>query len=215
MSDLHNQRPTEPWNSMSSSDGLGEEALSAYTLELLWCMKEDIIALLLEAPADQQDAKTPDHQVINDVCSEFDMVRTSKYDYHSPQALSLTRCLQTHRWATRIDAVDEVRRLSFAQERECMLDRRNKGGKSLLMKCSGTVLENVPCVFHAKLRRSSKDSMWYLCKGCNLKHTCCVQVKTRNGPLRNGSWKVPCFSIRFQLRFLEKFLEGLFWSKLF
>ena len=72
-----------------------------------------------------------------------------------------------------------------------MLDRRNKGGKSLLMKCPGTVLKNVPCAFHVELRRSSKDSMWHLCKGYNLRHTCCVRVKRRT--LRSdGAGKLPC-----------------------
>ena len=77
---------------MSSSNALGEKAHTAHTSELLWYRKEDISALLLEAPADLNDAKTEasgqpdptsehglsDQLDIHDVCSEFDMVRASK-----------------------------------------------------------------------------------------------------------------------------------------
>lgn len=176
---------------MSASDELSEEALSEHIFGFLWCIKEDINALLLDAPlSNLRDTKTgafgkedttsenelSEKEKNFDVCSEFDMVHRNMACIYT----KLNGLFQTHRWSTRTAAVDEVRKLSYAQERDCMLDRRNKGGKSLLMRCAGTVLENIPCAFHLKLRRSSKDSMWYLCKGHHLKHTCCVQIKTRN-----------------------------------
>ena len=53
-----------------------------------------------------------------------------------------------------------------------MVDKRNKGGISLVLRCSTTIRGNSTCTFYAKLRRSKRDSMWYICQGFSRSHTC-------------------------------------------
>ena len=53
-----------------------------------------------------------------------------------------------------------------------MLDKKNKGGVSLVLRCSTAVKENSDCPFYAKLRRSKKDDFWYICQGLNKCHNC-------------------------------------------
>ena len=53
-----------------------------------------------------------------------------------------------------------------------MLDRKNKGGKSLVLRCLSYVKHNGSCPFYCKLRRSNRDSLWYVCVGFQSNHTC-------------------------------------------
>lgn len=53
-----------------------------------------------------------------------------------------------------------------------MLDRKNKGGKSLVLRCISAVKYDSRCPFYAKLRRSTKDDMWYICAGLEMVHNC-------------------------------------------
>ena len=53
-----------------------------------------------------------------------------------------------------------------------MLDRKNKGGKSLVLRCTSAVKYDSRCPFYAKLRRSTKDDMWYICAGLEMIHNC-------------------------------------------
>lgn len=61
-----------------------------------------------------------------------------------------------------------------------MLDRKNKGGKSLVLRCTSTVKSDSGCPFYAKLRRSCKDDMWYICAGMETKHDCPVEASPPN-----------------------------------
>ena len=53
-----------------------------------------------------------------------------------------------------------------------MLDRKNKGGKSIVLRCLSAVKFNGSCPFYCKLRRSNRDSLWYICAGFQSTHTC-------------------------------------------
>lgn len=58
-----------------------------------------------------------------------------------------------------------------------MLDRRNKGGKSLVLRCVSAVKYRTDCPFYAKIRRSNKDTKWYICAGLEMHHNCDLSVK--------------------------------------
>lgn len=53
-----------------------------------------------------------------------------------------------------------------------MVDRKNKGGKSLVLRCASAIRCESGCPFYAKLRRSNKDGMWYICVGLQQNHMC-------------------------------------------
>ena len=53
-----------------------------------------------------------------------------------------------------------------------MVDRKNKGGKSLVLRCASAIRCESGCPFYAKLRRSNKDGMWYICAGLQQNHLC-------------------------------------------
>ena len=53
-----------------------------------------------------------------------------------------------------------------------MVDRKNKGGKSLVLRCASAIKCDSGCPFYAKLRRSNKDGMWYICVGLQQNHMC-------------------------------------------
>ena len=53
-----------------------------------------------------------------------------------------------------------------------MVDKKNKGGISLVLRCSTTIRRNSTCTFYAKLRRSKRDDLWYICQGFNRNHSC-------------------------------------------
>jgi hypothetical protein len=70
-----------------------------------------------------------------------------------------------------------VRGLSSSQgNRECLVDKKNKGGKSLVMRCANFMKDTSDCGFYAKLRKSSKDEKWYICSGVHPLHTCEMPV---------------------------------------
>ena len=58
-----------------------------------------------------------------------------------------------------------------------MLDRKNKGGKSLVLRCVSAIKYRASCPFYAKIRRSNKDSKWYICTGLEMHHNCKMPVK--------------------------------------
>ena len=62
--------------------------------------------------------------------------------------------------------------LSLSQNRTTLLDKKNKGGKSLVLRCASAVKNNTDCPFYCKLRRSNKDDMWYICAGFQPMHNC-------------------------------------------
>lgn len=62
--------------------------------------------------------------------------------------------------------------LSLSQNRTTLLDKKNKGGKSLVLRCASAVKNNTECPFYCKLRRSNKDDMWYICAGFQPMHNC-------------------------------------------
>jgi hypothetical protein len=53
-----------------------------------------------------------------------------------------------------------------------MLDRRNKGGGSIVLRCSSTVKNDTDCPFYCKLRKSHRDKFWYVCPGFYGIHAC-------------------------------------------
>jgi hypothetical protein len=57
-----------------------------------------------------------------------------------------------------------------------MLDRKNKGGKSLVLRCASAVKCESGCPFYAKLRRSNKDGLWYICTGLDTDHNCTLDA---------------------------------------
>ena len=82
------------------------------------------------------------------------------------------KACQEHRWKSRISASNDIKLLSYTQNRTCMLDRKNKGGKSLVLRCASYVKHSGSCPFYCKLRRSNRDSLWYICVGFQSTHTC-------------------------------------------
>jgi hypothetical protein len=52
-----------------------------------------------------------------------------------------------------------------------MLDKDNKGGSSVVLKCLSTIKYSVPCPFHCKLKCRS-DGRWYLASGFIDTHHC-------------------------------------------
>jgi hypothetical protein len=71
-----------------------------------------------------------------------------------------------------MEARDEVTLLSLFQHRSCMVDKKHKGGKSVLLRCTYSVKRNIKCEFNCKIRRSAKDSTWSLCDQFQAQHTC-------------------------------------------
>ena len=53
-----------------------------------------------------------------------------------------------------------------------MVDRKNKGGKSLVLRCASAVRFGSDCPFYVKLRRSNRDDLWYICAGLHTRHKC-------------------------------------------
>ena len=53
-----------------------------------------------------------------------------------------------------------------------MMDRRNKGGRSLVLRCSAKLRGIADCPFYCKLRLSGKDGKWYICTGFHGNHEC-------------------------------------------
>lgn len=77
-----------------------------------------------------------------------------------------------NRWDSRKLAINEMVLLSLATDCHCMVDKKNKGGVSLVLRCSNTIRRSLTCTFYAKLRRSKRDDLWYVCQGFNRNHTC-------------------------------------------
>jgi hypothetical protein len=77
---------------------------------------------------------------------------------------------------SRIQAANEIKLLSLTQRRTVLLDKKNKGGKSLLLRCTSNIKSGYPCPFYCKLRRSNKDALWYICTGYHLTHNCETEV---------------------------------------
>ena len=80
--------------------------------------------------------------------------------------------MQKRRWKTRKLASNEINLVSMTQNRATLQDRKNKGGKSLVLRCASAVKKDCGCPFYCKLRRSNKDGMWYVCTGLELSHCC-------------------------------------------
>ena len=57
-----------------------------------------------------------------------------------------------------------------------MMDRRNKGGRSLVLRCSAKLRGIADCPFYCKLRLSGKDGKWYFCTGFHGNHECAYPV---------------------------------------
>ena len=53
-----------------------------------------------------------------------------------------------------------------------MVDRRNKGGRSMVLRCSSAVRAGSSCPFYCKVRRSPGDGKWYVCAGLRGTHLC-------------------------------------------
>jgi hypothetical protein len=61
----------------------------------------------------------------------------------------------------------------MTQSRYCLIDKKNRGGSSFVMRCESVVRDsNASCTFYAKLRRSDTDHLWYICQHLNAAHTC-------------------------------------------
>ena len=70
--------------------------------------------------------------------------------------------------------MNEIHLLSLSQKRACMMDRKNKGGRSLVLRCSTKVRGKADCPFYCKLRLSGRDHMWYICTGFHGTHDCAM-----------------------------------------
>ena len=53
-----------------------------------------------------------------------------------------------------------------------MVDKKNKGGQSMVMRCASKIRHGADCPFYCKLRRSSRDNLWYICRGLVSSHSC-------------------------------------------
>ena len=83
----------------------------------------------------------------------------------------LTRS-KNERWSSRREATTQICLLSLSQGRACMVDRRNKGGRSMVLRCSSAVRSGSSCPFYCKVRRSPGDGKWYVCAGLRGTHLC-------------------------------------------
>lgn len=53
-----------------------------------------------------------------------------------------------------------------------MQDKSDKGGKSLVLRCSSFIKQRSNCPFYCKLRRSKKDNLWYISEELISSHVC-------------------------------------------
>ena len=53
-----------------------------------------------------------------------------------------------------------------------MVDKKNKGGKSLVMRCVSALKYGSSCPFHCKLMKDVKRQKWYICGDMEIHHTC-------------------------------------------
>ena len=53
-----------------------------------------------------------------------------------------------------------------------MVDRRNKGGRSMVLRCVSAVRSGSSCPFYCKVRKSPGDGKWYVCAGLRGTHLC-------------------------------------------
>lgn len=74
--------------------------------------------------------------------------------------------------------------MSLAQNRSCMLDKKNKGGKSLVMRCAAALKNRSPCRFYCKLRRDMKHHRWHITGETEMRHTC----EFFDDPTRMQAW---------------------------
>ena len=52
-----------------------------------------------------------------------------------------------------------------------MLDKRMRGGSSIILRCSSEIKGKSNCPFYCKLRRNNHN-MWYICQGFEPNHDC-------------------------------------------
>ena len=87
-------------------------------------------------------------------------------------------------WDSRIQATNDISLMSLAQNRSCMLDKKNKGGKSLVMRCAAALKNHSPCRFYCKLRRDMKHQRWHITGEKEMRHTC----EFFEDPIRMQAW---------------------------
>jgi hypothetical protein len=84
----------------------------------------------------------------------------------------ILRGIQNRRYESRKQVANAVNLLSLTQSRCTMLDQTNKGGRSIVLRCSSQVRYGSGCPFYCKIRRSRRDSKWYICAKFNPQHQC-------------------------------------------
>lgn len=55
-----------------------------------------------------------------------------------------------------------------------MVDKKNKGGKSVVLRCETAYRRESDCPFYCQLRRSMKLNLWYVAPGYVLNHNCSI-----------------------------------------
>ena len=91
-----------------------------------------------------------------------------------------------------------------------MLDKKNKGGKSLIIRCASALKNHSSCPFYYKLRRNMRDQRWYVSGTKETRHTCGLEenpVKLHLPGKMPEQSRLPCDSVIMSTRSVKRKFE--------